>query len=115
MNISARRVTSAILLAASSALLATGWYAYGQGSSTRPDYQQRPASSERWEYLIVAGGTTSLDSGGYGSGRKQKVFQAEASAVERNLDALGDEGWELVAVGNSSEGPSYFLKRPKRR
>jgi hypothetical protein len=108
-------VPSAVSLAVSSALLATGLYVYGQSSSTRPDTQQRSTSGERWEYLIVAGGTVSVESSGYGSGRKQKIFQAEASAVERNLDALGEEGWELVTVGNSPEGPSYFLKRPKRR
>lgn len=115
MTISPRRVISAALLSIVSALLFSGWYAFGQRSTMRAETPQNSASSDQWEYLIVAGGNVSTEPGGYGSGRKQKVFGAEASAVERNLDLLGDDGWELVAVSGSVNQPTFFLKRPKRR
>lgn len=121
MTITPRRVLSAAMVSAaailaSAALLATGWYAYAQSSTTRRDEApQRATSPERWEYLIVSGGNLSVESGENAGRNKQRAFEAEASAVERNLDTLGEEGWELVAVSASANRPAYFLKRPKRR
>ena len=113
MTISTRRVLSAVVLFGTVAMVATGWYVYAQ-STSRPGATV-PRDVDRWEYLIVSGGTLSLDGSGFGSGNKQRVFEREASSVERNLDQLGEEGWELTAVGGSANQPAYFLKRPKRR
>ena len=109
MTIRSRVSLSAFVLAGATVLLATGWYVRAA------NFNQSEASSNRWEYLVVAGGTASLDSPGYGAGRKQKVFAAEASAVERNLDVLGEDGWELVSVGGTPNQPAFFLKRPARK
>jgi hypothetical protein len=116
MTISPPRVISALILVTITAVLATGWYAYASApKSTRAEAQRDGSTIDRWEYLIVAGGTLTVDSASAAGGRKQKVFQAEASAVERNLDVLGEEGWELTAVAGSVNQPSFFLKRLKKR
>lgn len=76
--------------------------------------QKSEGSEDRWEYLIVAGGRTLLTAGSGSPGeRKQKAFAAEA-AVERSLDQLGADGWELVAVSGTPNEPSFFLKRPAK-
>lgn len=67
----------------------------------------------KWEYLIVADGGNSLTSVQTPGQRKQKEFGREAVTVERNLDRLGNEGWELVAVSGTPNEPTFTLKRPK--
>jgi hypothetical protein len=75
--------------------------------------QKRDSSDDKqWEYLIVAGGNVTLSPT---SGRKQKEFRAEAVAVQQNLDRLGEQGWELVAVGGPINEPAFYLKRPARK
>lgn len=69
--------------------------------------------SKKWEYLIVSSGGTSLTSVDTPGQRKQKEFGREAVVVERNLDRLGNEGWELVAVSGTPNEPTFMLKRPK--
>ncbi len=90
---------------------------HGQRSS-----DQRDASVEdpktTWEYLVVSGGHSSVESVSgeqLSSSRKQgrRVFPREAFVLERNLDQLGDRGWELVAVHGSPGDPVYYLKRRK--
>ena len=74
------------------------------------------SDDKHWEYLIVAGGNVNLSpTGGTPGRRKQKEFRAEATAVEQNLDRLGEQGWELVAVGGPINEPAFYLKRPARK
>ena len=102
---------SLILVAAALIALAvslTGWF-------FRADATATPQSSERWEYLIVSGGNANLSgSGEYPRLRKQPdgPFSKEAFPLERNLDKLGAEGWELVAVTGAPQDPTFYLKRP---
>ena len=71
----------------------------------------------QWEYLVVAGAGNVNLSGTSDLGRKQPDNSfAEATVLERNLDKLGQKGWELVAV-QAVQGmpnqPMYYLKRQK--
>lgn len=78
--------------------------------------QKHDASDDKWEYLIIAGGNVALSStSGTPGRRKQNEFRAEATAVEQNLDRLGEQGWELVAVGGPINEPAFYLKRPARK
>jgi hypothetical protein len=70
-----------------------------------------PPKTVQWENRVLdgyrlgqLGGAKELDSGGY-------------EDIEKGLNKLGAEGWELVAV--RSRGPAisendYYLKRPKK-
>ena len=71
-------------------------------------------SRTKWEYLFVADGGNSLTSVQTPGQRKQKEFGREAVTVEKNLDRLGNEGWELVAVSGTPNEPTFTLKRPKQ-
>ncbi len=105
-----RRVLLGFAGCVAALVVAAGWLALdasGQGSGTVAD--------ERWEYLVVALGNASFSPTGSPGARKQKVFQVEASAVESNLDVLGEEGWELVSVAGTPTQPAFFLKRPSRK
>lgn len=33
--------------------------------------------------------------------------------IEREINGLGAQGWELVAVGDAAGNTTYFFKRPK--
>ncbi len=67
-----------------------------------------------FEYLIVADGNVTLNSSPSVGQRKQKDFGREAVTVQKNLDRLGSDGWELVDVGGTPNEPVFYLKRPKR-
>lgn len=82
-------------------------------STTASRGQER--SGVEWEYLIVAGGNVNFPGGGGPGKNKQKEFAQEAVTVERNLDRLGAEGWELVAVYGAPNNPTFYLKRAKQR
>ncbi|MEW6213433.1 MAG: hypothetical protein AB1631_34380 [Acidobacteriota bacterium] len=105
--------TSLIVIAVCLIALAaglTGWF-------FRADATTRTPSSERWEYLVVSGGHANLSgSGEYPRMRKQPdgPFSKEAFPLERNLDKLGADGWELVAVAGTPNDPVFYLKRPAR-
>ena len=114
MTISLRRAVLTLIPVLTAIVLVAGWYVHGTASQEKHEPKGEGSADVQWEYLIVAGGQLSVDSSGYGRGRKQKVFPAEASAVERNLDSLGEEGWELVTVTGTNQ-PAFFLKRPKKR
>ena len=73
----------------------------------------------RWEYLVVSGGSTnlaSMSSGEFSSMKKAPdgSFTREAYAFERNLDKLGEKGWELVAVSGQPQDPTLYFKRLKQ-
>lgn len=96
-----------VVLAAS---LAIGFTVTGQSSAN----DQEKADTGKWEYLIVAGGNVNLTGvGSEMSKRKADGSFREASVVQRNLDKLGQQGWELVTVHGLPTEPIYYLKRPK--
>jgi hypothetical protein len=73
-------------------------------------------SSEQWEYLAVAGpSTTNLTPTGNPRMRKEPnvPFGREAFVLEQHLDKLGANGWELVAVAGPPTDPAYYFKRKK--
>ncbi len=108
-----KKTTLILILAASilSAASLTGWF-------FRADATANAQSTDRWEYLVVSGGNTNLSSGGgeYPRMRKQPdgPFAREAFPLERNLDKLGAEGWELVTVSGSPQDPIFYFKRPAK-
>ena len=80
----------------------------GQSSRSEKD------ANTQWEYMVVTGGNVNL-SGVSDLSRKQpdNAFAGEASVLQRNLDKLGQKGWELVTVHGLPNQPVYYLKRPK--
>ena len=73
------------------------------------------AATEKWEYLAVAGpSTTNFSPTGNPSMRKEDVpFAREGFVLEQHLDKLGAKGWELVSVAGLPTDPVYYFKRPK--
>ena len=74
------------------------------------------AASEQWEYLAVAGpSTTNLTPTGNPRMRKEPgvPFAREAFVLEQHLDKLGANGWELVSVAGPPTDPAYYFKRRK--
>ena len=73
-------------------------------------------SAEQWEYLAVAGpSTTNLTPTNNPRMRKEPnaAFGREAFVLEQHLDKLGANGWELVAVAGPPTDPAYYFKRRK--
>ena len=70
---------------------------------------------EKWEYLAVAGpSTTNLTPTGNPRMRKEDVpFGREAFVLEQHMDKLGAKGWELVSVAGPPTDPAYYFKRRK--
>lgn len=99
---------SAVLVTAVSLLVFLGAQTVSRGQSK----EDAAANGDKWEYLIVQGGNTNLTGGDGGRMRKgDPSFSIEAYPLERNMDKLGEKGWELVAVSGS--GPTYYFKRKK--
>jgi hypothetical protein len=80
---------------------------------------QEPGShnpADQWEYLVVAGPTTTNFSGS-GSGRTKKEsnagFAREAYVLEQHMDRFGANGWELVTVAGVPNDPVFYFKRRK--
>lgn len=73
------------------------------------------AATEKWEYLAVAGpSTTNFSPTGNPSMRKEDVpFAREGFVLEQHLDKLGAKGWELVSVAGLPTDPVYYFKRQK--
>ena len=72
--------------------------------------------AEQWEYLAVAGpSTTNLTPTNNPRMRKEPnaAFGREAFVLEQHLDKLGANGWELVAVAGPPTDPAYYFKRRK--
>ena len=73
-------------------------------------------TSERWEYLAVAGpSSTNFSPTGNSDMRKEtsSSFGREGFVLEQHLDALGAKGWELVSVAGLPTDPVYYFKRRK--
>ena len=80
---------------------------------------QEPNSNDRadqWEYLVVAGPTTT-NFAGTGSGRSKKEpnsgFAREGYVLELHMDRFGANGWELVTVSGAPADPVFYFKRRK--
>jgi len=74
------------------------------------------ATAEQWEYLAVAGpSTTNLTPTNNPRMRKEPnvPFAREAFVLEQHLDKLGANGWELVSVAGPPTDPAYYFKRRK--
>jgi hypothetical protein len=74
------------------------------------------ATNDQWEYLALAGPTTtSFSPSGNPRMRKDSSggFAREAFVLEQHLDKLGKEGWELVAIGGPPTDPAYYFRRRK--
>lgn len=93
--------------------LLVAWRVSGQSSDGAKDSAKTPVT--QWEYMVVAGGNVNLTGVSDLSQRKQpeNAFAGEASVLQRNLDKLGQRGWELVTVHGTPTQPVYYLKRPK--
>lgn len=66
------------------------------------------ASVQKWEYRALR-----IPDGRPSGGRKPEL-NARRSGSQETLNQLGEEGWELVAVRNDTDGePVFYLKRPK--
>ena len=70
-------------------------------------------ATEKWEYLSVAGPSSSnFSPTGNSSMRKEESsFGREAFVLEQHLDRLGSKGWELVSVAGPPTDPVYYFKR----
>jgi len=90
--------------------LATFFRASGQGSRSGKEKD----AEVQWEYMVVSGGTVNLSGvGDLGQKKLPDNSFREASVLQRNLDKLGQKGWELVAVQGPPIEAIYYLKRPK--
>ena len=97
------------------ALVAVVAVVAGLVSSTSATSIAAETTTDRFEYLIVSGGTTNTTASESSSMRKEPSagFERESFPIERNLDKLGAKGWELVAVLGTPSDPVYYLKRRK--
>ena len=70
---------------------------------------------EKWEYLVVAGpSTTNFSPSGNSKMRKSEgSFGREAFVLEQHLDKLGAEGWQLINVVGADRDPVFYFKRAK--
>jgi len=84
--------------------------------SKAQDETRTNAAAEQWEYLAVAGpSTTNLTPTGNPRMRKEPdvPFGREAFVLEQHLDKLGAHGWELVSVAGPPTDPAYYFRRRK--
>ncbi|HEY7785671.1 MAG TPA: hypothetical protein VIB00_13145 [Pyrinomonadaceae bacterium] len=82
---------------------------------SEPAEETKPAMV-RWEYLAVAGPTTTnFTPTGNPQMRKEPPgsFAREGFVLEQHLDRMGAKGWELVSVAGPPTDPVYYFKRPK--
>jgi len=73
-------------------------------------------STDQWEYLALAGPTTTNFSPTSNPRMRKDSsggFAREAFVLEQHLDKLGAGGWELVAVSGPPTDPAYYFKRRK--
>lgn len=84
-------------------------------SSQAESAAQTKRSSDRWEYLVMSGASsTNFTPTGNPDMRKEPGgFGRESFVLEQHLDRLGMKGWELVSVSGTPTDPVYYLKRRK--
>ena len=80
---------------------------------TGQDGSDEKQSSPKWEYLVVAGpSSTNFTPTGNARMRKEEgTFGREAFVLEAHMDKLGTKGWELVSVSGLPQDPVYYFKR----
>src|ERR1700752_267733 len=107
-----RVVKKGLLTAAVLSLVAIS-FAVVRTSGQEPNGNER---ADQWEYLVVAGPTTTSFSA-TGSGRTKKEsnsgFAREAYVLEQHMDRFGANGWELVTVAGPPTDPAFYFKRRK--
>jgi hypothetical protein len=97
-------------------LLVLGSIAVVKTTGQEADNKSEKPAIEQWEYLAVAGPSTSnFTPTGNPRMRKEPTvpFGREAFVLEQHLDKLGANGWELVAVAGPPTDPAYYFKRRK--
>jgi len=107
-----KRTTWVLCFAIVAFALPTGLKTRGQESANTVN----KVATEQWEYLALAGPTTtSLIPVDNPRLRKEPsaAFTREAFSLEQQLDKLGANGWELVAVAGPPTDPAYYFKRRK--
>ncbi|HEX8179095.1 MAG TPA: hypothetical protein VF525_06070 [Pyrinomonadaceae bacterium] len=89
--------------------------AFAQRTNSRSGAASDAATTEKWEYLVVAGANSNLSSTGNSSMRKEPPgpFGRESFVLEQDMDKLGAKGWELVSVAGGANDPIYYFKRRK--
>ena len=72
-------------------------------------------TADKWEYLAVAGPSSTNFSPTGEPGMRKEVgsFAREGFVLEQHLDKLGARGWELVSVAGLPNDPVYYFKRKK--
>jgi hypothetical protein len=83
--------------------------------TTGQDYSRNKAGMQKWEYLAVAGPSSSnfTPTGNSRMRKEEGTFGREAFVLEQHLDKLGASGWELVSVSGNPQDPVYYFKRAK--
>lgn len=96
-------------------LLVPGSAAVVKTAEQRQPNPREKLAVEKWEYLAVAGpSTTNFSATGNPDMRKESGgFAREGFVLEQHLDALGVRGWELVSVAGLPTDPVYYFKRRK--
>jgi hypothetical protein len=107
-----RVISLVIALFVFGVVISAGLKTNGQDSSQT----SREVATEQWEYLALAGPMTGLTPVDNPRLRKEPTaaFNREAFALEQQLDKLGANGWELVAITGSPTDPAYYFKRRKK-
>lgn len=80
-----------------------------------PEHRDRP---DRWEYMVVAGPTTTnFSPTSIPNMRKEGTgsFGREGFVLQQHMDKLGASGWELVTVAGTPADPVFYFKRLKTR
>jgi hypothetical protein len=109
---------SAVRLVFAIFLLLTPFFLSSVKTEQRNDDSNDQATSERWEYLVVANpNRTNFQPTGNPNMRKVETgsFGHEAFVLEQHLDRLGAKGWELIEVSGTPNDPIFYFKRPKPR
>ena len=107
---------SRILKVAASLVLAVAVLAVVRTKGQEEANARTNAAAEQWEYLAVAGpSTTNLTPTNNPRMRKEPnvPFAREAFVLEQHLDKLGASGWDLVSVAGPATDPAYYFKRRK--
>jgi hypothetical protein len=98
------------------ALCVCGVVALARLKTKGQDTVTSKVAAEQWEYLALAGPTTTnLSPTDNPRMRKEPsaAFTREAFVLEQQLDKLGANGWELVTVAGPPTDPAYYFKRRK--
>ncbi len=88
-----------------------------KNSRMTDEVSEKESKSAAYEYLVVVGGRNNLSGSGVSSSMSKLSLDSsfrENYPLERNLDKLGADGWELVSVVVVPPNePIYYLKRAK--